>query len=59
MEVVWKDTPIDPSENVTSLSQFAGAYATTIIDKVTEVIILIKDKYEIIQQLEQQLEHER
>lgn len=25
MDVVWKDTPIDPSDNLTKLSQFVGA----------------------------------
>ena len=34
MEVVWKDTPIDPYENLTKLSQFACAYATITIDKL-------------------------
>lgn len=26
MDIVWKDSPIDPSGNLTRLSQFAGAY---------------------------------
>lgn len=33
MEIVWKDLPMDPSENITKLSQYAGAYATTTIEK--------------------------
>lgn len=37
MDVVWKDTPIDPSENLTRLSLFADTYATATIDKVAEV----------------------
>ena len=37
MEVVWKDTPVDPSENLTKLSQFTRSYATTTIDKAMEV----------------------
>jgi len=35
MEVLWKDTHIDPSENLTKLSQFADTYATPTIDKAT------------------------
>jgi len=46
MDVVWKDTSIDPSKNLTKLSQFAGAYASATIDKVEEVINLIKEKEE-------------
>lgn len=37
MEVVWKDTPIDPLENLTKLSQFAGTYATMTINRATKV----------------------
>lgn len=37
MEIVWKDAPIDPSENITKLSQFPGAYATATFDKAVEV----------------------
>jgi len=37
MDIVWKDSPMDPSENLTRLAQFAGAYAAVTIDKVTEV----------------------
>jgi len=35
MDIVWKDSPIDPSDNLTRLSQFAGAYATMTIQKAT------------------------
>jgi len=44
MDIVWKDSPIDPSENLTRLSQFAGAYATTTIDKATKVKMLLKER---------------
>jgi len=37
MDVVWKDTPVDPLENLTKLSQFTRDYATTTINKVTKV----------------------
>ena len=59
MEVIWKDTPIDPSKNITKLSQFAGAYATATIDKETEFWLLLKEKEERVQLLEQKLEQER
>lgn len=35
MDIVWNDSPLNPSENLTKLSKFVGAYATTTIDKVT------------------------
>ena len=41
MEVVWKETPSNPIENLTRLSQFAGAYTTAIMDKAAEVSILV------------------
>jgi len=33
MDIIWKDSPMDPSENLTKLSQYVGAYATTTIVK--------------------------
>lgn len=59
MDIVWKDTQTDPSENLTKFSQFTGAYASATIDKVAEVRKLIREKEERIQQLEQQLVEER
>ena len=44
MDIVWKDSPIDPSENLTRLSQFAGDYATLTIDKAREVQMLLREK---------------
>lgn len=44
MDVLWKDPTIYPSENLTRLSQIAGAYASTMIDKTTEVQMLLKEK---------------
>jgi len=35
MDILWKDSPMDPSKNLTKLSQFAGAYAMETINKVT------------------------
>ena len=49
MDIVWKDTPIDPSENLTKLSQFAGAYASSMIDKEAKVGQLVREKEERIQ----------
>lgn len=59
MDIVWKDTPIDPSENITKLLQFVGDYAATTIDKVTEVRMLLKEKEHKILLLEQQLAQEK
>lgn len=55
IDVFWKDTPIDPSKNLTKLSQFASAYASAKIDKEEEVRNLIKEKKERIRQMEDQL----
>lgn len=59
MNVVWKDTPVDPSENLMKLSQFIGSYATTTINKEMEVWRLVKEKEQKILLLEQQLEQEK
>ena len=44
MDIFWKDSPIDPSNNLTKLSQFTSAYATMTIDKETENATQIKGK---------------
>lgn len=36
MDVLWKDSPIDPSANLNRLSQFAGAYAIVTMEKAIE-----------------------
>jgi len=59
MDIVWKDSPMDLSENLTRLSQFVGAYATTTIDKATKVQILLREKEQNILLLEQQLAQEK
>ena len=59
MEVVWKDTPSNPIENLTRLSQFIGAYTTATIDKATKVSILIQEKDVKIMELQHQLDEER
>ena len=59
MDVVWKDTPVNPSENLTKLSQCTGAYATTTIDKAMEFQMMLKEKEQKIMLLEQQLAQEK
>lgn len=54
MNVVWREE-INPSEDLTKLFQYAGAYTVTTIDKVSEVNPLLKDKDQTIIQLEAQL----
>jgi len=44
MNVIWKDSEVNPSEDLTKLAQFVGAYTTATIDKATEVNLLIKEK---------------
>jgi len=58
MDVLWKDSPINPYANLTRLSQFAGAYAIATIDKATEVQMLLKEKEDnfFFFSLEQQLQ---
>ena len=59
MEVVWKDTPSNPIENLTRLSKFAGAYTTALMDQATEVSILVQEKDDKIMHLQQKLYEER
>ena len=55
MDVVWKESPVNPSANLTRLSQFAGAYVIVTIDK-GEVKMFLKEKEDKILSLEQQLQ---
>ena len=48
MDVVWKNSKVDPSEDLTKLSHYAGAYTATNIDKASEVNFLINEKYQRI-----------
>jgi len=59
IDVVWKDTCVDPSKNLTKLSQFVGAYATTTINKETKVRMLLKEKEQKILLLERKLAQEK
>jgi len=56
MDVLWKDSPTDPSASLSRLSQFAGAYAIVTIDKALEVQIFLRKKENKITSLEQQLQ---
>jgi len=56
MDVLWKDSLVHPSANLTRLLQFAGAYATVTIDKEKEVQTLFRDKENKITSLEEQLQ---
>jgi len=59
MVIVWKDSPMNPSKNVTKVLQFIGAYATTTIDKETQVQMLLKEKEHRIFLLKKQLDKEK
>ena len=56
MDIVWKDFPSNPDENLTRLSQFTRAYTTATMDKAIEISILLKEKEEKIAHIEQRLE---
>ena len=59
IDVLWKDPLVDPTKNLTKLSQFAGAYATATVDKATEVKMSLKHKGDRIQELERLLDQEK
>ena len=42
MNAIWKDSEVNPFEDLTKLSQSIGAYIAARIDKATEVNLLIK-----------------
>lgn len=58
MNVVWK-SEFDPSEDLTKLSQFVGAYTVVTMDKSTEVSHLMREKDQMISQLEVQLREQQ
>ena len=53
MNVVWKDSEVNPLKDLTKLSQYAGAYTAATIDKASEVSHLMKEKYQKISLLEE------
>ena len=52
LDVLWKDPSNNPTENLTKLSQIAGAYASATIDKASEVQQLLKEQEDQIQLLQ-------
>lgn len=56
LDILWQDPTTDPTENLTKLSQIAGAYASATIDKASKVHQLLKEKEDQIQVLQQQLQ---
>jgi len=42
MNIVYKSAEVNPSEDLTKLSQYAGAYSAATIDKASEVTQLMK-----------------
>ena len=56
--MLWKEE-FDPSDDLTKLSQYAGAYSAATIDKVSEVSNLMKEKDQEIFALQSQLSEAR
>lgn len=52
--VVWKEE-FDPSDDLTKLSQYTGAYSVATMDKASEVSNLLKEKDQEITSLQAQL----
>ena len=59
VDILWKDSLDDPIEHLSKLSQYAGAYATSTIDKATEVRVLLMKKESRVQELEMLLNEEK
>jgi len=59
MNVVWKDSKVNPFEDLTKLPQYAGAYTATTMDNTYEVSQLIKEKDLKITQLEEKMAEEQ
>ena len=59
VDVLWKDSLEDPTKHLTKLSQYAGAYATTTVDKATQVKNLLRQRDYRIQELEHLLDAEK
>ena len=55
VNILWKDSLVDPTKHLTKLSQYAGEYATATIDKATEVRVLLKQKEARVLELERLL----
>lgn len=59
MDLVWKDSPMDPYKKLKKLLQFTRAYVKETIDKEIEVQMLLREKEQNILRLEQQLAQKR
>ena len=59
LDVLWKDPTTDPTENLTKLSQITRAYASATIDKASKVKLLLNEKEDQIQVLQQKLQQAR
>jgi len=55
MNIVYKNVEVNPSEDLTKLSQYAGAYSAATIDKASEVTQLMKQNDVQIAMLEEQV----
>ena len=44
LNIVYKNAEVDPSEDLTKLSQYVSAYSASTIDKASEVSQLVKQK---------------
>ena len=54
MNIFWKNTEVNPSEDLTKLSQYVGAYSAVTIDKASEIAQMMKQKEVQIVMLEEQ-----
>ena len=52
--VVWKEE-LNPFDDLTKLSQYAGAYLAATMDKASEVSSLLKEKDQMIDSLQSQV----
>ena len=58
-DILWKYSSEDPTENLTKLIQYVGAYATATVDKASEIKALLKQRESRIQELEHMLDTEK
>lgn len=52
VDILWKDSLVDRTKHLTKLSQYAKAYATSTVDKASEVRMFLKQKEDRIQELD-------
>lgn len=55
LNIVYKNAKVDPYEDLTKLSQYAGAYSAATIEKYSKVTQLVKQKDVQISILEEQV----